>query len=469
VCLDAVLLIVALASAGVAETGAHPTEDEALARRRTPVVEAVERVSPSVVNISTERLIPVSGWGPGRGGIFSTPFDDLFRMLPGPTYYERRTSLGSGVLVDADGYIVTNAHVVSQASQILATTREGKEYRAQLIGEDTDIDVAVLKVEEGGPFPFLPFGSSDDLMVGETVIAVGNAFGLQNTVTTGVLSAREREVSLKDRTFPGLIQTDAAINPGNSGGPLVNINGELIGINTAIQAGAEGIGFAIPVRRVKRVYEELVYDVVSLEESLGLGIQAVTPGIAAHYGISEPRGVIVVDAARDALAEKAGLARGDLIVSLDGQPVGDPDDYYRLLDLHEKGDLVVGYIREEGEAPREARITPDRTLGRKQGETAGPWFGIAVRSMDNRTARKQGWELDEGVLVDSVEPKSEADAVGMRRGDLIMYIGRFEVRSVADFSRAAREYAMEPQRVQVQVWRPGFRRPVVVTLERTGV
>jgi serine protease Do len=442
------------------------TPDEALARRRTPVVEAVEKVTPSVVNISTERLVPVSRWGSGRGNIFSSPLDDLFRMFPGPTYYQRRTSLGSGVLVDPEGYIITNAHVVSRASQIVVTLSDGNEYEAQLIGEDPDVDIAVLKTEEGGSFAHLPFGSSDDLLIGETVIAIGNPFGLHHTVTTGVLSAREREVSVGDRTFPGLIQTDAAINPGNSGGPLVNINGDLIGINTAIQAGAEGIGFAIPVRRVKRIYEELVYDVVSLEESLGLSLQEVTPAIASYFDLDEGRGVLVVEVEEGGLGEECGLRRGDLIVALDEGEIGELADYYRLLDRHETGDLLLRCIRERGNDPVEVRITPDRTRGRKQGDTAGPWFGLTVSSMDNRTARKNGWELDDGVVVAEVQADSEAEAVGIRRGDLIMYIGRFEIRSVADFKRAAREYATEPRKVQFQVWRPGFRGPVVVTLER---
>jgi serine protease Do len=428
----------------------------------------VEKVSPTVVNISTERLVPVSRWGAGSANIFRSPLDELFRMLPGPTYYQRRTSLGSGVIVDPEGYIITNAHVVSRASQIVVTLADGNEFEAQLIGEDADVDIAVLKTEEGGDFAHLPFGSSDDLLIGETVITIGNPFGLHHTVTTGVLSAREREVNLGDRTFPGLIQTDAAINPGNSGGPLVNINGDLIGVNTAIQAGAEGIGFAIPVRRVKRIYEEVVYDVVSLEESLGLRLQEVTPAIASYFDLEKDQGVLVVEVEEGGLGEECGLTRGDLIIALDEEEIADLEDYYRLLDRHESGDLLLTCVRERGSEPDELTVTPDRTLGRKQGDTAGPWFGIAVRSMDNRTARKNGWELDDGVVVDDVEPDSEADGVGMRRGDLIMYIGRFEIRSVADFKRASREYATEPLKVQFQVWRPGFRGPVVVTLERMG-
>lgn len=455
-----------LALAAFSLTPGVGADDAGLTQRRTPVVEVVEKVSPAVVNISTERLVPVSGWFSGQGGIFGSPFEDLFRTLPGPTFLERRASLGSGVVVDADGYIVTNAHVVSRASQILVTALDGKEFKAQLLGEDSNIDIAVLKAETSGPFPFLTFGASEDLMIGETVVAIGNPFGLQNTVTTGVVSALEREIKIGDRTFPGLLQTDAAINPGNSGGPLVNITGELIGISTAIQAGAEGIGFAIPARRVKAVFEEVVYDVISLEERLGLQVQQVTPGIAAYFKMEQDHGALILEVENGGLGEKAGLQRGDLILEIDGQPVESQGDYSRLLERHGDEELVIGYVSERGGKMREARAMPERRLGHKQGETAGPWFGMTIRSVDNRTARRNGWELDEGVVVAAVTDDSEADVVGIQRGDLIMYIGRFEIGSVADFKKAAREYAEQPAKVEIQVWRPGYRSPVRVILER---
>jgi serine protease Do len=437
--------------------------EDPIERRRSLVVEVVEKVVPAVVNISTERIVGVSRPG---SSLFWSPFDDLFFPFPGQTYYEKRQSLGSGAIVDTDGYVVTNAHVVRKASRIIITLRDGSEVEANLVGEDPSLDVAVLKLEKPGPYPAIPFGSSDDLMIGETVIVIGNPFGLQNTVTTGVLSALEREVTIGQVIFPGLIQTDAAINPGNSGGPLVNVNGELIGIAMAIQSGAEGIGFAIPARRARRVFEEHVYSRVSVEEFLGITVQDLTPGLAAYFGCAPDGGVVVSNIEPKSPAEKAGLHNGDLITTVDEKPVKNLPGFREVLDRHEGEEVSITYCREKGDKARTLRIKINLEPVTKQGEEVGPWMGLTVRSIDSLTARKQGFELDAGVVVAKVEPDSPAAEIGFRPGDLITDVGSLAINSIADFRKAEREYASSPPKVQVRVYRPGFGKPVVVVLER---
>ncbi len=370
--------------------------EDTVQRRRSLVVEVVEKVVPAVVNISTERIVEVSRPG---SSLFWSPFDNLLFPFPGQTHYEKRQSLGSGAIVDPDGYVITNLHVVRRASRIIVTLRDGTEIEAGLIGEDPNLDIAVLKLEKPGPYPSIPFGSSDDLMIGETVIVIGNPFGLQNTVTTGVLSALEREVAINQITFPGLIQTDAAINPGNSGGPLANVNGELIGIAMAIQSGAEGISFAIPARRARRVFEEHVYGRISVEKFLGVTVQDLTPGLAAYFNCPLDGGVVVSNVEPTSAAEKAGLHNGDLLSAIDGKPVKNLRDYHDLLDRHEGEDLSVTHQGEKGKEPETIHVKLDLEPKTKQGEEVGPWMGLTVRSIDSITARKHGFELDAGVVV----------------------------------------------------------------------
>ena len=255
--------------------------------RRTPVVEAVKRVSPAVVNISTETIVArqTSPFPAFRDPLFEEFFHDFFE--PRVERY-KQTSLGSGVVIRPDGYILTNQHVVLRGSQIKVTLADDRDFEAQLVGADSDSDLAVLKVKTDTSLPYINMGDSDDLMIGETVIAIGNPFGLSHTVTTGVVSALGRSLKTGEQTYYDFIQTDASINPGNSGGPLLNLSGDLIGINTAIYQKAQGIGFAIPINRARRIVTDLIsYGEVHVPW-VGAIVQDLTPELAAQLAQLRP-------------------------------------------------------------------------------------------------------------------------------------------------------------------------------------
>src|SRR5205814_3509963 len=308
----AALLIAALALPAVAAARGAESDPE----RRSLVVQAVEKASPAVVNVSTGQVVE------RRASPFPFPqdpfFEEFFRDFvdPRPRRF-KTTSLGSGVIVAADGTIMTNVHVIERASRIQVMLIDRREFDATLVGADADADIAILRVKAGGDLPHIPFGSSADLMIGESVIAIGNPFGLSHTVTTGVVSAVGRSLRDEDRTYTDFIQTDASINPGNSGGPLLDIRGELIGINTAIYGKAQGIGFAIPVDRARRVMRDLVSYGEVRRPWLGLVVQDLTPELAQHFGTT--KGVVVAEVEAESPAVSAGLARGDVVVRVDGR------------------------------------------------------------------------------------------------------------------------------------------------------
>jgi len=294
-----------LALAGVARPGAPETDPA----RRSRVVEAVERARPAIVNISTEQVVVQ------RPMQIDPFFDEFFRdFFDSRPRRSTRTSLGSGVIVRSDGTILTNEHVILRGGRIHVTLADGREFEAKLVGRDPEADLAVLHIDAGRTLPYIALGASDDLMIGETVIAIGNPFGLSHTVTTGVVSATKRTLQTGGRTYPDFIQTDASINPGNSGGPLLNILGELIGINTAIYGNAHGIGFAIPVDRARRVLDSLVSgkrpaapDPNQLAwDLLGLQVRAGDDALA------------VTRVRSGSAAERIGVERGDRLLGLDG-------------------------------------------------------------------------------------------------------------------------------------------------------
>ncbi|HEQ60645.1 MAG TPA: PDZ domain-containing protein [Firmicutes bacterium] len=399
--------------------------------RRNAVVEAVERVSPAVVNISTERTVRQPALRPP--GFFWSPFDDLFRER-----YYRTESLGSGVIVDPRGYVVTNDHVIRQASRIVVAVADGTEYEADLIGTDSRNDVAVIRIRlpegEAIEFPFLAFGRSDDLMIGETVIAVGNPQGFHNTVTVGVISALERRIYVNRQEYPGLIQTDAAINPGSSGGPLLNINGDLIGITMAM-AHAENIGFAVPSQRVERIFEQFVKGRISLMDSMGLDVENIPPRVARYLGLPSNEGVIVTTVVPDGYGHQAGLEAEDVIIELDGNPVTSVSDYNRRLTEHaEDSPLRLKFLR-DGQA-REVSIQVQPRFNLSEERLEKPWFGLVVVGIDSSVARSLNIDVDEGVLVYSVEKDSPAAQAGLRPGDIIQSIGRKKVSSIGDYRQA---------------------------------
>jgi serine protease Do len=374
--------------------------------RRTPVVQVVERVSPAVVNISAESIVREAD--PFFGGFFGSR-------------QRRAQSLGSGFVIDPNGIVVTNAHVVQGASSITVITLDGREHKAQVLGQDRDADLAVLKVD-GKNLPAVPLSSSADLMIGETVIAIGNPFGLSHSVTTGVISARGRTVPSEqgERMFTDFLQTDASINPGNSGGPLVNILGEVIGINTAIVSGANGIGFANPADRARRVVTDLLRFGELHPLWTGLHLVTIDPELARRNDLTVTRGAYVFKVYPGSPAAQAGLAEGDVVTALhalqvpQSQPVVSREDVTTALySLPEGTPLVLTVSRGKGTVTATLRpIRPPRDLGLR----------ILARNVGFEVAEERGV-----LVVKGVTRGTAADRTGLGPGDIILGANGHEV------------------------------------------
>ncbi len=395
-----------------------------------------EAIKPAVININT-----VSRGGPGR-----TPFEEFF----GEEFFRRffgdiperipQRSLGSGVIVDPTGIALTNAHVVERATDIEVVTLDGRKHKARVVGMDRKTDLAVLRLDDGkGTFPYARLGDSDRVQVGDWVIAVGSPFGLQATVTAGIISAKARQIG--QGPFDDFLQTDAAINPGNSGGPLVNMQGEVVGINTAIVAGGSGIGFAIPSNMAKKIYTELLAKGKVTRGWLGVSIQPLTPELAKSFGAKEPRGVLISDVVPDSPAQKAGLQPGDIVLEFDGKKLEGPGDLQRAVGLAAPGSVARARVwRDQSEKTVEIKIgeAPDEREARAPGR-GGSLLGLEVRPITPEIARQLNLRSTEGVVVARVEDGSPADDAGIQRGDVIREINRQKVRSMADFERLTRD------------------------------
>jgi len=396
--------------------------------RRTPVVDAVEKAGKAVVNIRTEQIVRRRS-SPFFG--FADPFfDDFFRDLA-PTRTYKTQSLGSGVIIDPKGYVLTNAHVIEKASKIfVALPDSSKEIEASLVGMDARIDLAILRLPEKGAYPALPPARSDDLMLGETVIAIGNPLGLGHSITTGVVSAPRRRIDLDEKAFSVFIQTDALINPGNSGGPLININGELIGINTAIVQQAQGIGFAIPIDTAKRVANDLIAYGRIRPSFLGIVPKGVDTAFSDARGAG---GVFVSAIEQGSPAEKAGLKVADVVVTLDGTTVESPAELFGLLRSYPPGGSIrLGFLRGMQEKESTVHLAPlPHGYGLRYGENA---FGFSVSQGD-------------GVVVKRVFPRSAAEKVGIERGDIIAEIAGERLQTVEDYTALIESYlGQEPLR-----------------------
>jgi len=402
--------------------------------RRNGVVVAVEKVSPAVINISTivrERVNPLFPFS--RDNFFRDFFPDLFSRE------YTRTSLGSGVIIDGSrGYIVTNHHVVARATQIKAITSDGKEFQAKILGSDPRSDLAVLKIEAEQKLPEVEMGNSDDLMIGETVIAIGNPFGLSHTVTTGVISALNRSVRTEDRVYRNFIQTDASINPGNSGGPLLNIDGELIGINTAIYQKAQGIGFAIPIKKAKRIVKELLNAGEVRLPWLGLELQELSAELRNYFGApKETKGALVNDVVHGSPAAKAGLKRGDIILSLEEIPISSPQDYRESLEEFISTDRLRLTIFRKGKTMK-VSVQPAVFPSEYALDLVYHRLGIQVGDLDKDTQKRYG--LKGAVSIEKVRKDSEAGKIGLKPGDLILQVNDMPVKDLEEFKKAISRY-----------------------------
>jgi serine protease Do len=421
-----------------------------------------KQLEPSVVNINTESTIknPHHRRGApdqGEGGDDQSPFDDFFDRFFGGQQNQgsiREHSLGSGVIVDSKGYIVTNRHVVEKADRVRVKLQDdppGVLHDARVIGTDQETDLAVVKIETDKPLPVAKLGNSDGMEVGDWVLAVGSPFGLQETVTAGIVSAKGRNI-VPNRQFQSFIQTDAAINPGNSGGPLVNMAGEVIGINTAILTDTNayaGVGFALPSNTVVQVYNQLIGPEHRVSRgSIGVEFAAQeNPAIARVYG-SGNGGVTISNVVAGSPAEQAGLKVGDTIVSVDGKSIKNGDDLVLDIASRKPGAKVnLGLVR-NGKKQDAVVTVADRAklfatrLGEDEENSseASPKeskLGLTVRAVTNDIADKLEIPAGKGVIVQDVKPSSFADDVGLSRGDVILEINKQSVNSEEDFSRVS--------------------------------
>jgi len=416
--------------------------------RRTPTVRTVEKVGPAVVNITTERIVQSPFRSPfGFDPRFDRYFDEFFE----PRRSRTVQSLGSGVLIDAARHVLTNAHVVSRASAIRVTLADGREAQAVLVGVDDRNDLAVLRVESDEPLPWVELGRSDDLLVGEPVVAIGNPHGFSNTVTTGVISAIDRSLATRDGSaMHGLIQTDASINPGNSGGPLLNAEGALIGINTAVfwrsDQPTQAIGFAIPIDVAKRVVDELIAFGAPQPVWLGLLFQDLDP--ALHDVLSLPRqvsGVIVREVEAGSPGARAGIERGDIVMQIDARTLRNADDLYESLRSVRTNQQVELTLWREGATSTRSVVATELPVERAL-SICRELLGLEV-----------GETGSAGFVVRAVAPNSNADLVGFEPGDVLLAVNgreltdaralrdamadlRFRDRALLVVARAANRY-----------------------------
>ncbi len=380
-----------------------------LPSRRSEIVEVVEKVGPSVVNIAAEQIVR------RRPSLFD---DFFFGFEPRA---RKSQSLGSGVIIDPKGIILTNDHVVSGASKIIATTKSGLELDCDVVGSDTDNDLAVLRVKKpGGPLPAIKLGSSSDLLIGETVVAIGNPFGLSNTVTAGVLSALGRSVRGEgnERVYTDFIQIDAPINPGNSGGPVVNVQGELIGIATAIIGGAQGIGFAIPVDRARRIKDDLL--TFGQVRAVWVGLRGRT--VTSEGDVSKPRGFRVRSTAPGSPADQAGIQPGDTVVSVDGSPIDSKEAWDTALSTRGPGRAMKVVLR---------RANGERTVTLSGKE---PPSGVGMRILREQL----GLSVREGrgaLGITVTQRGGPAANAGLETGDLLLALNNTPVKTPEDVDR----------------------------------
>jgi serine protease Do len=413
-----------------------------------------EQVMPAVVNINTTKTIAPRGGPGGRPDPFEEFFgDDFWGRFGRPQTPQRQRSLGSGFVIDGGGYIVTNRHVVMGADDIDVQFSNGTEYSAKLVGADTKTDLALLKIEPKGKLPTVPLGDSDTLQIGDWVIAVGNPFGLEHTVTAGIVSARDRVIGAGP--YDDFIQTDASINPGNSGGPLFDQRGRVIGIATAIfsrTGGNIGIGFAIPINLARAVVDQLRTQGKVTRGWLGVSIQPLGPELREALRLGDQEGALVADVFEDSPAAEAGLERGDVVIALDGEPVREPGAMSRAIAMMEPGTSTTLTVLRDG---REREITV--RVGRQRdeegegeelgGAEADPSdrnvladLGIAFDTLTNDARRQLGHPAElQGVLVAGLARGGVAEEAGLRPGDVVLQIDGKQVSTPGGAQRAIRE------------------------------
>ncbi len=403
----------------------------------------VKKLSPSVVNISTTSVSKRRNFSyesPFKERE-NDPFNDFFEKFFGdmPEREFKGRGLGSGFIFSEDGYIITNNHVVERATDIQVILENGDVYHAEVIGTDPKTDLALLKIEPKTKLPAVTFGNSEGLEIGDWVLAIGNPFGLGHTVTAGIISAKGRSLGLG--SYDDFLQTDAAINPGNSGGPLFNFNGEVIGVNTAIIAGGQGIGFAIPINMAKDVVAQLRDSGKVLRGWIGVYVQQVTPEIAESINLREPYGALVADVTPGGPAEKAGIQRGDVIVEFNGNTIEDMPDLPKSVASYAPGTKTQLKVLRDGkektlkiklgELPEEVA----KSSGKLPGKAVEQNLGLIVQEITPEVQRMFGTEISEGVIITNIQGGSVAANAGLQQGDVILEINKQRIANLDNYGK----------------------------------
>ena len=459
-------LLALLAGVASAQTTPAPASDLTGALPESyPWIRLAERLTPAVVNVKTvteaQRRVPAN---------VPEPFRRFFQPEPGgPGGREQRRGVGTGFVIDATGYLVTNHHVVDGANTIEVTLSDGRKFPGKVIGSDPETDLALLKIEASG-LPTIPLGSSSALRVAEPVMAIGNPFGLDHTVTVGIISGTGRFIGAG--RYDDFLQTDAAINPGNSGGPLINTRGEAVGINSAIASrsgGFQGVGFAIPVDLAKPILQQLRTAGKVTRGWVGVSIQPLTQELAKSFGLGGTQGALVASVMESSPAAQAGIKPGDVIVRFDGKaidgpralpplvamtPVGKAVDMVVLRDgAEQKVRLTVGNLPDN---PREAKASPGESR-------VADRLGVGLQELTPELARRLGVKEESGVVVTEVKPESPAAQAGLATGDVIREVNRLPVKGLDDVEKGMTRTAPAKQ-VLLRVEREGNQRYIVVDL-----
>jgi len=460
-------LWLSLAPAAARAANPEPVDSQSVLRAlEDAFVSVADRVTPAVVNVSVKaKRIAPEGESPER--------QERFREFFGPEFFERffrrrqpredARSTGSGVIVDPQGYILTNNHVVENADSVEVRLSDDRKFQATVVGRDPKTDLAVLKIDaSSGSLPVAALGDSDKLRAGQWAIAIGNPFGLDRTVTIGHISATGR-THVGVATYEAFIQTDASINPGNSGGPLLNIEGKVIGINTAMVSSGQGIGFSIPINMAREIMTQLVNKGRVVRGWLGIVIQELTPELAESFGVTKDGGILVADVMKDSPAEAAGLKPGDIVVEFNGAPIKDVTELQKRVAAVEPGratPLVV--VRDKVSTPLTVKI--GEQPGEETAASAQPreeTLGLTVEPLTPEASQRFKLTAKAGVVVTDVAPGSSGDQAGIRPGDAILEVNRRPVTDVESFRKVIT--SVKPgEAVPVYVQRGGGRNEYVV-------